>query len=545
MKTKKSILCLLCLLLVVPFYLTYLFFSGSKTKDGKLLADEVQSFVVSVEDGAVTPSSHAVAVQFANAGSHNVYVTIDVTDPSFAIGYVVKAPSGKILTALTSYGLENLSCPINAEAGKQTFELYFLGTRDAMADFAKTCYGYSDGKQLEDYLAQYDFSAPLENGDRTVNFSLKIHEYEVTSYPLIYQLLPVILGALLLLFLFLALSRESAEGASIRERISGVGNCYSILATAVVFTQVTVVFVLHNFAAEFTSAHVVTLSLLLTILSVDVIGFSLTWISTRNIPKTVIPQQKMGVGKFLLFVLMGAGIVGAGGLLGYYVHNAIVSPVGSPDSDLSFLMMNSGFFLRVLTVGICAPIFEELLFRKLLIDRLIKHGEFIAIFTSGLFFGLFHGNFQQFFFAFGLGCLWAFVYARTGRIRYSICMHMIINLSTSIVSVYLLNKSAEGVALLENTDTEAIMALSAENPSAFLSLMLFGLWIIFIAVAAIVGLIVLITFLAKKKFRLKKLDGEVSKGAALGALFTSGFAWVFLLSVICMFLESYLPYFLS
>ena len=49
---------------------------------------------------------------------------------------------------------------------------------------------------------------------------------------------------------------------------------------------------------------------------------------------------------------------------------------------LAELMTNSDPFWRILTVGICAPIFEELILRKFLIDRIHKYGEGIAEFAS-------------------------------------------------------------------------------------------------------------------------------------------------------------------
>lgn len=539
MDTKKKTLLLFCLLLVIPFYLTFIFFGQSSQREGSQLANESQGFVVSVKDGKTTPQSHAVKINFPKSGDYISHVTAKVEEPGFPIGLVINSPSGEKITALTSYGLNELPCSFNVESGDVTAELCFFADRNSMVDFVKNYYGYQDEAQVNDFVDQYDFSVPLADGDRNVQFSITVYEMVPVSIGI--QLIPVIIGAILLLLLFLSLHDKSEEGTSLKERMSGVGNCYSIFATAVMLTQVVTVFILRNYAAEFTSANVVLLSLLLTILSVDVIGFPLTWRACRSVPREVIPQKKMGLGKFLLFVMMGAGIVGVGGILGSIVHNAITAPYGSTDSTLSTLMMNSGMFMRVLTVGICAPIFEELVFRKLLVDRLIKYGEFIAILTSGLFFGLFHGNFQQFFFAFGLGCLWAFVYARTGRIRYTIGMHMIINNSTSIVTVYLLQKSSDVLLTVDSTDPAAIMALMESAPETFKYVVMFGLWLLLLVILAIVGLILLIVFLATKKFRLKKFEGEPTKLQALKALFGTGYVWVFLLSTIGLFLESYLP----
>ena len=73
-----------------------------------------------------------------------------------------------------------------------------------------------------------------------------------------------------------------------------------------------------------------------------------------------------------------------------------------------------------------------------MIDRTIRHGEFISCAMSGIMFGLWHGNFQQFFYAFFVGVLFAFVYIRTGNIIYTMILHASMNLVTSTITIELL-----------------------------------------------------------------------------------------------------------
>lgn len=74
-----------------------------------------------------------------------------------------------------------------------------------------------------------------------------------------------------------------------------------------------------------------------------------------------------------------------------------------------------------------APIFEELIFRKVLMDRIGVYGERLAIIVSALSFGGFHGNFQQFFFTTVAGLVLALIYAKTKKIIYPIILHFINN----------------------------------------------------------------------------------------------------------------------
>ena len=81
----------------------------------------------------------------------------------------------------------------------------------------------------------------------------------------------------------------------------------------------------------------------------------------------------------------------------------------------------------VVAFAVLAPVFEELVFRKVMVDRVLPYGEWPAILFSGITFGLFHGNLTQFFYAALLGMVLAYVYIRTGNILYSIGLHACVN----------------------------------------------------------------------------------------------------------------------
>lgn len=97
------------------------------------------------------------------------------------------------------------------------------------------------------------------------------------------------------------------------------------------------------------------------------------------------------------------------------------------DSGITDLMNNLNPAVTFLIIVIIGPILEELLFRKCLIDRTIQYGEGISIVFSGVTFGLFHGNISQVFYTCFMGMCLAFIYCKTGNIKYSILIHIINN----------------------------------------------------------------------------------------------------------------------
>lgn len=81
-----------------------------------------------------------------------------------------------------------------------------------------------------------------------------------------------------------------------------------------------------------------------------------------------------------------------------------------------------------ITTVIAAPIFEELIFRGIILDGLLKrYSPLKSILFSSFLFGIVHLNPWQFVSAMIIGCLSGWVYYRTKNLIYSIFIHMVNN----------------------------------------------------------------------------------------------------------------------
>lgn len=77
------------------------------------------------------------------------------------------------------------------------------------------------------------------------------------------------------------------------------------------------------------------------------------------------------------------------------------------------------------------PVMEEVLFRKLFLDRLLVIGETGAVIISAVLFGLPHAYSQgvpQMFGTFIIGLVWAYVRVKTGKLWPCVILHMMFNL---------------------------------------------------------------------------------------------------------------------
>lgn len=157
----------------------------------------------------------------------------------------------------------------------------------------------------------------------------------------------------------------------------------------------------------------------------------------RKTEAKTLEKHKMTVKTFVICISITMFLMWIGNIMGVIITSGIGSliqhEVANPINDV---INNSGLVANLIIITTIAPIFEELIFRKLLIDRTIKYGGTISVLLSGLLFAFFHGNLNQFFYAFLLGGFFAIIYIKTGQIKYTIGLHMIINFIGSVVSLF-------------------------------------------------------------------------------------------------------------
>lgn len=165
-------------------------------------------------------------------------------------------------------------------------------------------------------------------------------------------------------------------------------------------------------------------------------AFPACFLMLQVLPAQAPEKRSLTKKQFFLLLPMCACLMYGGNLVGTLL--SLLLSWGKADNALmGYAMDNSP--LKLLVMVILAPTLEELICRKLLIDRTVRYGEKLSVLMSGLIFGLLHQNLYQFFYAFALGTLFAYVYVRTGKIKYTIFLHMIINFLGSVVAPLILS----------------------------------------------------------------------------------------------------------
>lgn len=353
-------------------------------------------------------------------------------------------------------------------------------------------------------------------------------------------LMAIIAALLLGVLIFLVIKLKNTD--TVENMIASVAVRYAFFGWFYVFLIKFADILIRQYVNDFRffEKYYSSIYLLMNSFNVCVVGTLVLGLTMRQLPTYKIAQRKLRVGQLILLIMMMYGLTLVGSVMGLPVHTVLSSwTVDNPQSesvDLSGLLLGSEVYYRIICVGILPAIFEELLFRKFLIDRTIRHGEFISCAMSGIMFGMWHGNFQQFFFTFFIGVMFAFVYIRTGKIIYTMIMHASMNLVTTVITMSLL---AEIINKTESFSNINYMNGDQLVESLMSTLILLLLWLVILLSFMITGLVLIIK--KRKNFKLYLMEGELKRKEILHKLTHTPEMWAFFSFALLLFFHSYLP----
>lgn len=301
-----------------------------------------------------------------------------------------------------------------------------------------------------------------------------------------------------------------------RKQFSRIGLVLFLGTILITLVNILSSYIISNIPAVAESAN---LSFLVSMLSGYVFAFSCIFLMFRKIPVQLSGEKK----KLSPFHLLGFYLIcHAGTYICNLIATLITAVIGvikqSPvDNVLLDMVSNIDPMVNLFVVVICAPVMEELLFRKMLIDRTSDYGDGVSIVFSGLLFGLFHGNLVQFSYAFFIGICFGFIYIKTRSILYPIILHMLTNFMGSFVGMFILEKSGF-LKIMEtlsvNTTDAEIVAAMLENLPGFLIYISYALFIFAMVLFGIV-----LFFSNRKKFILSPGKVVIEKGQRFKTVF--------------------------
>lgn len=237
------------------------------------------------------------------------------------------------------------------------------------------------------------------------------------------------------------MNSELKTNVNVKSVFSRVGLAAAVLGVVVNLVQMIIITIFNVVNPAFESNG--WFRYLLIAVSFYLIGFPICCLILKSIPDgPKREEENLTFGGFIKFflisyfimVLLNLFTMGFLWIVGNFKGSDVVNP-------LENVISNSSVLATIIFAGILSPIIEEVLFRGVMLNKLRTYGDKIAIITTALLFGLFHENFSQFFYAVGLGMIFAYVTLKTGTIKYSIGLHIMINMMGSVIGTQVLNST--------------------------------------------------------------------------------------------------------
>lgn len=172
----------------------------------------------------------------------------------------------------------------------------------------------------------------------------------------------------------------------------------------------------------------------------------------RSDRRSIPPQDSYKAGVEMPLVFFATCFLGSlASIIAEFISEILDSLFGTgeiPDAmagSLPSSEQSGGTWIFLLFVVVFAPVCEELIFRKLLLQPLRGCGDMFAVVFSALIFGAYHGNFDQFPYAFAVGLLYGILAVRSSSMVPTLVLHVLNNLFVSAGS-YLTDMAGEDAA---------------------------------------------------------------------------------------------------
>lgn len=284
---------------------------------------------------------------------------------------------------------------------------------------------------------------------------------------------------------------------------SRIGMSYFVFwLVSIVFSNAAALF-LYILFPDYTENYL--LMILAAILPMYVLGAPVCMLMMQRVPAEPPARSKWNAGQIIGGFIVAYALMRFGSIVGVYIGSLIEAffpDAQATTNNVEELVMTGEMWVNVIVMVMAGPVVEELLFRKILCDRLRPYGDGITIVVTGMMFGVFHGNVTQGVYACVLGMFLAYVYLKTGNIFITIGYHIGVNFMGSVLPLLLLNSAnVEGMnEVLATGDNEKLAEFITENIESFF---LIGGYAMLIYGLMICGAVILLITLARGRVRLQ------------------------------------------
>lgn len=163
----------------------------------------------------------------------------------------------------------------------------------------------------------------------------------------------------------------------------------------------------------------------------------------------VLPFNRIGSGKKkLALIFLGMAVCTVAEMLAS-AYSGIAKAMGFPASNYEIDYSGEPMVvaLAVVCTALLPALFEEFVFRGVILGTLRRYGDFTAVLISALLFGLIHSTIAQIPFALAVGVALGIITVKTNSLLPGIIIHFANNL-IAVVNTGLIKSDNDGIAVL-------------------------------------------------------------------------------------------------
>ncbi len=319
---------------------------------------------------------------------------------------------------------------------------------------------------------------------------------------------------------------------------------YTLVYTALFALKFILIDIMGNTDLYLQITGSVYFNMLMNTLPMYAVGVPVMFFIVRKVPKKPLPLEKpkMSFPMLLAMIPIAELAMLAGSYIGNFINAVYSALLGIENYDpVGNLLDSTPLPILLLLTVVLAPIMEELIFRKLLLDRLSVYGGKFAIIVSAVAFGLFHGNLDQLFYAVLVGIVLGFVALKSGNWLYSVLIHAVMNFIGGALPMLVGDSVERFMTWFENISSET--DLSNIPSDLFLDYSVTMLYLSLIGALFASGIVMLILGIRKRWFGVdERMSVRIPRGRVAGVVLGNVGSILFLvISGILITLDLFLP----
>ena len=281
-----------------------------------------------------------------------------------------------------------------------------------------------------------------------------------------------------------------------------------------------------------------TFSLMISVVPLLVVFFPAVYLLTKKMPSQEPEKKPFKASQVFMFFLITIAAMVIGSFISTFVLSLLTAGQGQ-NSIASVISAQE--IIPTIYIVLIAPILEELIFRKLLLDKLSTYGEKWAIIFGAMCFALYHINFYQLIYTFCMGLILGYVYRKSGNLINTVIIHICTNSLGSVFIPLVMNS----VDMEKVTELRELASAGKEIPEALMNAVMPGLTfciVFFVLYFAMVIAGVILFFKNRKKIHTEKSDIlPTSKEGVSAIIGNSGMIVFIVISVLLMIFQLIAP----